>query len=54
VHRAGRRNAYELGYELVIPEDICAGATAEMHAFAFKFIFPRISRATTSESIELG
>ena len=48
------RNAYELGYELVIPEDICASATAEMHAFAFKFIFPRISRAATSESIELG
>ena len=26
---------------------------AEMHAFAFKNIFPRISRVTTSEQIEL-
>ncbi len=47
------RNAFELGYEIVIPEDICATSQAEMQAFAFKYIFPRISRVTTSESIEL-
>lgn len=48
------RNAYELGYELVIPEDLCASASAEMHAFSFKYIFPRLSRVTMSESIALG
>ncbi|HEX4781458.1 MAG TPA: hydrolase [Usitatibacter sp.] len=48
------RNAYELGYELVIAEDLCAGSSAEMHAFSFKNIFPRLSRIATSESIELG
>jgi nicotinamidase-related amidase len=47
------RNAWEMGYELVLVEDICASSTAEMHAFAFKSIFPRISRVATSESIEL-
>jgi len=47
------RNAFELGYELVIPEDLCATSAAEMQAFAFKYIFPRISRVTASESIEL-
>ena len=48
------RNAWELGYELVIAEDLCAGSSAEMHAFAFKNIFPRLSRITRSDSIELG
>jgi nicotinamidase-related amidase len=48
------RNAWELGYELVIAEDLCAGSSAEMHAFAFKNIFPRLSRVATSESLELG
>jgi nicotinamidase-related amidase len=47
------RNAFEMGYELVIAEDLCAGSTAEMHAFAFKNIFPRLSRITTSDTIEL-
>lgn len=48
------RNAWELGYELVIVEDICAASSAEAHASSFKNIFPRLSRITTSESIELG
>lgn len=48
------RNAFELGYELAIVEDICGGSSEEMHAFAFKNIFPRISRITASEQIELG
>jgi nicotinamidase-related amidase len=47
------RNAFELGYELVLAEDLCGSSTAEMHAFAFKFIFPRISRVATSDAIEL-
>jgi nicotinamidase-related amidase len=48
------RNAWELGYELVIAEDLCATSSAEMHEFAFKNIFPRLSRIATSHSIELG
>ena len=48
------RNAWELGYELVIAEDLCATSSAEMHAFAFKNIFPRLSRIAASDSIELG
>ncbi|HEX4332828.1 MAG TPA: hydrolase [Usitatibacter sp.] len=48
------RNAWELGYELVIAEDLCTTSSAEMHAFAFKNIFPRLSRAATSEAIQFG
>ena len=48
------RNAWELGYELVILEDLCAAMSAEGHAFTFKNIFPRLARVTTSESLELG
>ena len=37
---------------LVIDEDLgCSGASAEMHAFAFGHILPRLARITTSESI---
>lgn len=48
------RNAAELGYELVIPEDICSSLNAETHAFSFKYVFPRIARVTTSEAITLA
>ncbi|MEJ1963063.1 MAG: hydrolase [Gammaproteobacteria bacterium] len=47
------RNAAELGYELVIPEDLCSGATAEMHAFSFKHILPRLARVTSADAITL-
>jgi len=45
------RSAHEHGYELVVAEDLCSGASAEMHAFAFGHILPRLARITTSESI---
>jgi nicotinamidase-related amidase len=48
------RCAAEHGYELVIPEDLCSGASAEMHAFSFRYILPRLARITTSEAITLS
>jgi nicotinamidase-related amidase len=48
------RSAAEHGYELVIPEDLCGSASTEMHAFAFKYILPRLARLTTSEAISFG
>ena len=48
------RSAAEHGYELVIPEDLCSGASAEMHAFSFKHILPRLARITSSDAITLG
>lgn len=47
------RSAAEHGYELVIPEDLCACVSAETHAFSFKHVFPRIARVTTSDPISL-
>lgn len=48
------RSAFEHGYELVIPEDLCSSASVEMHEFSFKHILPRLARITTSEAITLG
>src|SRR5258707_2934965 len=45
------RSAAEHGYELVIPEDLCSGASAEMHAFSFRHILPRLARITNSDEI---
>jgi nicotinamidase-related amidase len=45
------RSAAEHGYELVIPEDLCSSVSAEMHAFTFKYILPRLARITTSDII---
>jgi nicotinamidase-related amidase len=45
------RSAAEHGYELVIPEDLCSGSGADLHAFSFKHILPRLARITTSEAI---
>ena len=47
------RSAAEHGYELVIPEDLCAGIDMQMHAFSFQHILPRLARITTSEAIKL-
>jgi nicotinamidase-related amidase len=48
------RSAAEHGYDLVIPEDLCSGLSAEQHAFSFKHILPRLARISTSEAITLG
>jgi nicotinamidase-related amidase len=47
------RSAAEHGYELIVAEDLCSGLNAEMHAFSFKYIFPRLARITNSDTIAL-
>jgi len=46
------RQAYELGYELVIVEDLVATFSADMQAFAINVIFPMLSRVVMSDSIK--
>jgi len=48
------RSAAEHGYELVIAEDLCSAANAELHAFIFKHFLPRVARITDSEGISLA
>jgi nicotinamidase-related amidase len=48
------RTAYEQNYALVIAEDCCASASAELHDMAVKSIFPRIARVRQSADISLG
>jgi nicotinamidase-related amidase len=48
------RSAAEHGYELVIPEDLCSGLSAEMHAFSFAHILPRLARITMSDAISFA
>jgi len=50
---ATARSAAEHGYELVIPENLCSSSSAEMHAFSFKYLLPRLARITTSDEITL-
>ncbi|MDB5736986.1 MAG: yecD 2 [Sphingomonas bacterium] len=47
------RSAWELGYDLVIVEDLCTSRKAEMHEFAMANIFPGISRVMQAGDIEL-
>jgi len=47
------RSAAEHGYDLVIPEDLCACVSAESHAFSFQHVLPRLARVTTAEAITL-
>jgi nicotinamidase-related amidase len=42
------RQAWELGYNLILAEDATSSMSAEMHEFAFSKIFPRISRVVKS------
>jgi nicotinamidase-related amidase len=45
------RSAWEHSYDVVIVEDACTSAKAELHDFAVKTIFPRISRVVTTDAI---
>lgn len=45
------RNAWELGFSLVIAEDACSAATAEQHQGSMTHIFPRIARVRSSDEI---
>jgi nicotinamidase-related amidase len=45
------RNAWELGFNLVVVEDACAAATAEQHQGSMTNIFPRIGRVRTTDEL---
>jgi nicotinamidase-related amidase len=45
------RQAWELGYTLIIAEDATTDMSADMHDFAFGKIFPRISRVAKSADL---
>lgn len=45
------RNAWELGFALVIAEDACSAASAEQHQNSFNHIFPRIARVRSVDEI---
>lgn len=45
------RDAWERGYALVFVEDATTGMSAEMHAFAFKYIMPRLGRTVKAKEI---
>lgn len=45
------RNAWELGFNLIVVEDICTAGSTEEHNGSFQHIFPRLSRVRTSDEI---
>lgn len=47
------RQAWEHGYALVLAEDATTSQSAEMHDFATKNIFPRISRIVKSAEVKI-
>jgi nicotinamidase-related amidase len=45
------RQAWEHGYAIILAEDATSGQSVEMHHFAVKNIFPRISRISNAAGI---
>ncbi|EGE4655759.1 hydrolase [Salmonella bongori] len=45
------RNAWELGFNLIIAEDACSAASSEQHQGSMTHIFPRIGRVRCVEDI---
>ena len=45
------RNAWELGFNLVIAEDACSAASADQHQCSMTHIFPRIGRVRSTDEI---
>lgn len=45
------RNAWEMGFSLILAEDACSAASAEQHNHSLKFIFPRIARIRSTDEI---
>jgi nicotinamidase-related amidase len=45
------RNAWELGFNLIVAEDACSAASAEQHLGSMTHIFPRIARVRSTEEI---
>ncbi|MBB2200889.1 hydrolase [Gluconacetobacter tumulisoli] len=48
------RQAWELGYDVVVPEDTCASPSSDLHDMAIRHIFPRLSRVTDAASVTLA
>ena len=44
------RQAWELGYEIVIARDVTTSLAVEPHDAAMRYIFPRIARITDSDA----
>ena len=45
------RNAWEMGYGIVLAEDACSSPSMEMHQFSIKNIMPRISRVRSTAEV---
>jgi len=45
------RHAWELGYDVVVPEDACTSLNADLHSMAVTHVFPRLCRVTRSDEI---
>ena len=45
------RCAWEHGYQLIIPEDLCSAADTQQHNTSFTYIFPRIAKVTYSQPL---
>lgn len=45
------RQGWELGFDIIAVEDLCASRSADMHAFAISHIFPRLGRVVTSADL---
>ncbi|MFC0511766.1 hydrolase [Asaia spathodeae] len=45
------RHAWELGYDLVVPEDGCTSLDKDLHEMAFTRVFPRLCRVTRTDEI---
>ena len=48
------RQAWEHNYDVVVLEDLCASASAELHEMALRHVFPRFSRVTSSSALALS
>ncbi|MFC0269126.1 isochorismatase family protein [Kushneria aurantia] len=47
------RDAWEYGYDVVVPEDLCATMSKPLHDMAIESIFPRLARVTNADALEL-
>lgn len=47
------RQAWELGYEVVLAENVCTSTSRELHDMAVRAIFPRIARVVQAADIGL-
>jgi nicotinamidase-related amidase len=48
------RQAWELGYEVILVEDAATSMSAELHDMAIRHIFPRIARVAKSDGVGLS